>query len=174
MSDEDFFIKCEKCGKKNKKFTGLFNYKTAVTCSSCGNDLPKFEEPKCPACGTVVWLSYECPNCKTRLIRQGINIMPIEKPKPQAVSTGLVTEYKRTCLRCGKVWYSSVAREQSLQRNQTNYSEQSFGDQLQALNSFGPKGQGQYESANIANESELVRSKQCPSCGSVSYNEEIV
>lgn len=77
-------------------------------------------------------------------------------------------EYRRTCRACGKVWHSLVAREKEIQQRQFANGMQGLVGCCSPNTSATSIGTGQII------ESELQRLRQCPECGSASYDEEIV
>lgn len=77
-------------------------------------------------------------------------------------------EYRRTCNACGKIWHSLVTRE-----NQVVKSGQT--DALNVCAQMCNASAQQQAKRNFdANQSEIVRLRQCPQCGSSSYNEVLV
>jgi RNA polymerase subunit RPABC4/transcription elongation factor Spt4 len=79
-----------------------------------------------------------------------------------------VSEYKRTCNQCGKVWHSLTSREEKVQQGIRNNKSTCLcnmcdGDaenqRKQNLNTFG---------------TEMERLKTCPQCGSSDYSELII
>lgn len=79
-----------------------------------------------------------------------------------------VQEYKRTCRACGKNWHSLVSRENAIQERMKANAMQGVVGCCSPNTSATAIGTGQII------ESELQKLRQCPECGSASYDEVIV
>jgi hypothetical protein len=77
-------------------------------------------------------------------------------------------EYRRTCMVCGKVWHSLVAREAQISRNEKANTCNAVG---QCCN---PAAQLQAKRNLEANQSEIAQLHQCPNCHSANYQEVII
>lgn len=81
----------------------------------------------------------------------------------------IVKEYKRTCNKCGKVWFSLIEREKELERKRKNYGCQSC--------TFATCNWGAMTQSNRNQDATidgLDRLRSCPECQSKDYTEEIV
>lgn len=79
-----------------------------------------------------------------------------------------IKEYKRTCKRCGKMWHSLVSREKRLA-----FSYKAKSCSAAAFCCHPTESQLASRNAG-ADESEYVRLRKCPECGSSNYEEQIV
>lgn len=78
-------------------------------------------------------------------------------------------EYKRTCLICGKIWYSSVAQEKDIKSRSRMDGIQS------ALNSIlDHSATAQYQKNLQDGKNSLTSLRSCPDCHSQNYTEEII
>lgn len=87
-----------------------------------------------------------------------------------------VREFKRTCNGCGKVWHSLESREIALKKKSksSNFNEMIGGCLMCGGSPFGALLNSQASNTTGGFESELVRLRRCPECGSQNYGEEIV
>lgn len=125
----------------------------------------------CPQCGIhqVVENAKFCNGCGATLSPSLPATMPATALRyPEAPPTGNVGEYRRTCLACGKVWHSLIAREQQVQQGIKSSN-------CDVITLCGNPAAQQQATRNLsAGQSEIARLRQCPNCNSSSYHEEIV
>ena len=86
----------------------------------------------------------------------------------QMYPSGRVREVRRTCMRCGKVWHSSIQRENQV------ISFAKDGAWLGLFNLFNDTARAQWTHNTESNFETIHRMRSCPECGSVNYNEQIV
>jgi len=91
---------------------------------------------------------------------------PRKSNNPQSSIQGKMSEYRRTCRVCGKVWHSLVEREKTINRDIRNNSCHYC--------LCNPEVDVQADRNAAASKSEISRLKTCPDCHSANYNEEIV
>lgn len=114
---------------------------------------------KCPMCGKeltgVGFLHKYCEYCKD----------PEKYKLPQGIS-----EYKRTCNECEKVWHSLVSREEEIEGQFKNYEKASW--------CFCCGGNSESLTQSVRNrdaaKENLDKLKKCPNCLSSNYKEEVV
>jgi hypothetical protein len=98
----------------------------------------------------------------------------VKKDKEQ--TSKYTKEYKRKCNQCGKVWHSSVSREEetkeSLKTNRFLEIASGFGMLGGNWSALGSATQTQRNKSAL--QKELTNLKKCPKCGSQNYNEEII
>lgn len=89
-------------------------------------------------------------------------------------SNNKVSEYKRTCLQCGKVWHSLALRENYLEKekkwNDCNMCASAFSSAGGNYYSWGTWTQTKRNEHALNN--EISKLKQCPNCMSSNYTEE--
>jgi uncharacterized Zn finger protein len=86
-------------------------------------------------------------------------------------------EYQRQCQSCGKVWHSLVKREKEIAASSRQGGIDQCAGATQTLSSCGMCGTGVRQRGQLAQDAtkaELDRLRQCPQCGSASFNERIV
>jgi rubrerythrin len=93
-----------------------------------------------------------------------------EEQKRLEKENNQVTEYKRKCNQCGKVWHSLVGTERRLNRRTILDSLVSVGTAL-----TGNLGASTQSSRNADAQIERIENvRKCPNCGSSDYKEEII
>lgn len=78
-------------------------------------------------------------------------------------------EYKRTCKICGNIWYSSVTRENEIEKGNFNDNAQSF---LAIF--YNHAAQAQYDKNIRDRKLALDSIRNCPNCHSNNYEQEII
>lgn len=86
-----------------------------------------------------------------------------------------ISEFKRTCNECGKVWHVLQSREQQLKKD---LKSNNCSEITSAIGMCGGDNQFQAMSVNTqakrnqhALTNEITRLKECPNCQSGNYNE---
>lgn len=175
-------FKCERCESILEVDENLKGQTLNCPRCSCKVKVPRYPtRHKCPRCNSAVLIDeklrgseIECPNCQ-----KGFRFGTVPAPPPpiktpvqsayqQDAGKGMVQEFRRTCKRCGKVWHTSVERENQI------VSSTKSGALLGALNVFNDDAFAQWNRNTQSNISEINRLRSCPECGSASYDQQIV
>jgi rubredoxin len=121
----------------------------------------------------MVW---KCDKC-------GKTFKEKQKAQEHEKNCGKISEYRRKCKLCGKVWHSLVSREGDIKKNITgNKCLQYLTGSAWVCSSCGSMcgsplwllGLSHSDRNVQAQETELDRLKKCPKCGSNNYIEEIL
>ena len=103
-----------------------------------------------------------------KIQKKDIKVVEIEK-----VKTDTVSEFKRTCNECGKVWHVLESREKKLQqdikRNNCNELTAYCGMCGGHYDALSAEAQTMRNDQSLTE--EIGRLKQCPNCKSGNYNE---
>ncbi len=101
-------------------------------------------KPKCIKCGhtNVEGSRYQniCEKCGTSFNPNSLQVKPVISVTKQKLS--LASEYRRTCLLCGKVWHSLISRESQIARMKKTNSLLECASGLQSVGSCGMVGSG--------------------------------
>lgn len=157
-----------------------------LKCPQCSGkvwvpEFPSRQSCSCPHCKSIALIDLclqgsiiECPNChRTFLWKTGPGALPpVNQSVPPAyqqdAGKGMVQEFRRTCKRCGKVWHTSVERENQI------VSSTKSGALLGVLNVFNDDAFAQWNRNTQSNISEINRLRSCPECGSANFDQQIV
>jgi len=93
----------------------------------------------------------------------------LKQPKKQPEKIPIDPEYKRTCKICGKVWYSSVAREKEIESGNITDDVRSF-----CAIFYDHSTKAQLDKNMRDRKLTLDEIRTCPECHSNNYNEEII
>lgn len=86
-----------------------------------------------------------------------------------------IKEYKRKCNQCHKVWHTLASREEEIEKRIRSASGETFVNECDTCGSAqGIGNRAQINRNRDQNKSELDKLKQCPSCGSHDYKEEVL
>jgi hypothetical protein len=195
--------KCAICSKELNVFNTAYGKETGnrgQLCINClnGTDKNSFDKV-CAICGQKLTMLNTgiagklktgeklCLSCVNRLDGETVsNLKNLTKKdfadKIEGVQQKIaaeekrknsVIEYKRTCLQCGKVWYSLASREKHLEKekNCNNCNMCASAASSANGNSYSWGTWTQAKRNEHALESEIERLKQCPNCLSTNYKE---